>query len=114
MGWFKSVCLGFDQFINAVAGGNPDTSISARIGYHNYHLPSSYWTTLGKIVDVTFYPLDGKNHCAVAYLTDSTESYKESVDTFEKVVLASITTVSCVLLIIPIYLLALCNRIFSR
>ncbi len=114
MNWFSAVCLGTDQLVNAITGGNPDISISARIGYHVRQSRSTYWKTLSKIVDVTFYPLDGAGHCDLSYMGDMFEDYAEELDELEKGVLALTVTVSCILLIIPIYLLALCNKLFSQ
>ncbi len=70
--WLKNIFISIDQLGNAIAGGNPDVTISSRVGYfsnckeasHNFYY---YWNTLEIIIDTAFYPLEGKHHCRNAY-----------------------------------------------
>lgn len=64
------------QLGNAVCGGANDISISARIGYNELHTDSLFYKVCSKIVDFTFYPLDGWNHCRDAYANDKHEDFK--------------------------------------
>ena len=64
------------QWFNAVfVNGNPDVSISARIGYENYFYNNKIYKAFKWVVDTTFYPIDGKDHCKNAYLRDRKEDY---------------------------------------
>lgn len=70
--WLKNIAISIDQLGNAIAGGNPDVTISSRVGYFsNCEEANSdfyyYWKILEKIIDTTFYPLEGRNHCLNAY-----------------------------------------------
>lgn len=70
MTYAKSVLIAIDQLGNAIAGGNPDCTISGRIGYYNERSVEPYlwyWQILRFIVDLTFYPFDGKEHCKQAF-----------------------------------------------
>ncbi len=62
MSWIKAVLVGLDQLGNALAGGHPDATISARIGRF-YIMGGRYWRAMRWIVDTTFAPIDGPNHC---------------------------------------------------
>jgi hypothetical protein len=68
------VANGLSQLGNAIAGGNPDISISARIGSMNDQ--NWFWHICRVIVDFTFYPIDGYGHCLGAYEADKNEDYK--------------------------------------
>jgi hypothetical protein len=108
MNWFNKILLSVDQLINVLFGGNPDSSISARIGYHVSHsMYSRYWRIMMKIVDTTFYPLDGKYHCFKAYSQDMEDYSEDSLHWFVLGLLGLVTTLACCLLIIPIFILAL-------
>ncbi len=68
------VANGISQLGNALSGGNPDVSVSARIGSMNDK--NLFWKMCRGIVDFTFYPIDGYGHCAGAYSADKDEDYK--------------------------------------
>ena len=75
--WFN-VLLAIDQLGNAITDGNPDDSISARVGYfasdkHPSRL-KTYWKTLERIIDFTFEPVEGPGHCYNAWLGEMDES----------------------------------------
>ena len=74
--WYD-LLVAFDQLGNALAGGNPDVTISARIGY-NANIGNTnlwLWKVLEAIVNFTFYLVDGKGHCLQAYNFDTVEDY---------------------------------------
>ena len=78
MSYLKNILVSIDQLGNAIAGGNPDCTISGRIGYysnHASHLTRWYWLILQFIVNFTFYPLDGVEHCHYAYHNEENEKY---------------------------------------
>ena len=70
MTYAKSVLIAIDQLGNALAGGNPDCTISGRIGYYQQSAVEPYlwyWELLAWVVNLTFYPFDGPDHCKQAY-----------------------------------------------
>ena len=78
MGYIFNILVSIDQLGNAIAGGNPDNTISGRTGYfarHSLKCTRWYWKTLEFIIDFTFYPLDGFNHCLQAYQKEPFEKY---------------------------------------
>jgi len=101
---FKSI----DQTGNALAWGNRDNTISGRIGYYSNHAITTtkwYWKSMEFIVDTTFYPFDGTGHCHEAYHKDSEEEYYPNKYAFLLFVLSLITLCSCLILVIPFYVL---------
>ena len=95
--WFFNVLIAFDQLGNALAKGNPDNTISARIGFFMHHEegnPSNFWKLLENVVNFTFAPIDGIEHCFVAYCHDKNEVYQK-VDWVSKIVLFIFVVVFC-------------------
>jgi len=73
--WGHNILLSIDQFGNAVANGNPDSTISARAGYYaNYGISETkhprYWKFIEKMIDFAWWPIERKNHCKEAYDAD--------------------------------------------
>lgn len=86
--YFINLGYYIDLLGNALTGGNPEVTVSARVGYYSkyykiryenytgkdkYQLKRNklyvlYWKTCESIIDKTFEPVDGKNHCYNAYL----------------------------------------------
>lgn len=78
MGYFRPLFIGIDQLINAIAGGNPDNTISARIGYYATHGSENqkkFWKAMEWMTDKTFLPLEGPGHCHIAYHADAGEDF---------------------------------------
>jgi hypothetical protein len=72
--WLSNVLVAIDQLGNTLAGGKPDITISARVGYFANKaitIKLWYWKFLEYIIDVTFYPIDGKKHCLGAFYNDN-------------------------------------------
>lgn len=107
MTFLNNLCIGVDQLANVLSGGNPDSTISARVGYHLVQEPSKYWEFLANVIDSTFKPIDGVNHCITAYATDNEDYSQDSPTTSSKVLLAVIVVISCGVLAIPIKLFSL-------
>ena len=107
--WFMNILIAFDQLGNTFAKGNPDNTISARIGYFMHDKngkPTKYWKLLENVVNFTFKPLDGIEHCFVAYCYDKDETFEEG-DLFAKIVLFIFVVVfSIPFLIIIVYVIA--------
>lgn len=83
MTWILAVLVAIDQLGNAIAGGNPDATVSARVGYWAQFAGAMhkwYWLMLEKIIDFTFYPLDGPKHCYQNYLLEKDEVFQHGND----------------------------------
>ena len=75
--------IAIDQLGNAIAGGNPDATISARTGYFARVEDTPfrpYWEVMERIIDFAFLPIDGPDHCYKAYLSDKDEENEEGSD----------------------------------
>jgi len=77
--WGYNILLSIDQFGNAVANGNPDSTISARVGYFaNDGLSNSkypgYWKFMENMINIAWWPFE-RNHCKNAYDADPEYSY---------------------------------------
>jgi len=74
--WPHAVFIAVDQLGNALAGGHPEATISARVGYFSTKARSwcNYWKFLERVIDFTYEPIDGKTHC---YDTWEMEAGKE-------------------------------------
>jgi len=104
--------VSIDQLGNALAGGNADNTISARVGYYNYHYPYKdnkipwYWELLRKIIDITFYPVDGDSHCHEAYHNDAGEVFDNRITNFLVAIAATLVIIpSCLVIASVLYLL---------
>jgi hypothetical protein len=103
------VLIAIDQLGNALAGGNPDATISARLGWL-YMNRTTWWTTLlMRIVDITFYSLDGKNHCLQAYDKTMDEPMRRGSD-IALAVLGLLIIPSCAILFLPILVYAVMTK----
>lgn len=104
--WLWNVLIAIDQLGNAIAGGNPDITISARVGYFANKSQQRrfrfYWKFLETIIDFTFYPIDGPNHCLKALEKDE-EGHVHGSD-FMRATLGVIAVVSCLFISIATWL----------
>jgi len=108
MSYIKNILIAIDQVGNAIAGGNPDATISGRIGYfanHSVTVIRWYWIILQCIVDATFWPLDGPNHCHNSYHKDENENYVAVHSTLIAFILSFIIISTCIPLMPVLYLL---------
>ena len=64
MGYIQRNVIALDQAVNALLGGFPDETLSARCGRKIEHQP---YKAFAKVIDVIFYPFQGPNHCVNAY-----------------------------------------------
>ncbi len=80
--WPHAVLIAIDQLGNALAGGHPVTTISARVGYfsENSRRGKLYWQCLESLIDFAFYPIDGPNHCRKAWKSDTHKLYRIGSD----------------------------------
>lgn len=106
----SNIFVSVDQLGNAIAGGNPDNTISARVGYYNhYYYPEGevpwYWRWFQNIIDGTFYPVDGWNHCHEAYHNDAGEVFDNKATNIMIALAAIIIIISCIFIATVLYLL---------
>jgi hypothetical protein len=101
--WIWNILIAIDQLGNTIAGGNPDITISARVGYFA-NLSSNrtfyyYWSFLEFVIDLTFYPLDGPKHCLKSLEDDNEECHVHGSDLM-RALLGLIAVTACVLICI--------------
>lgn len=70
-----NILLSLDQFGNAVFGGNPDSTISARTGYFAAKKQERFWIIQERVINYAFKPIDGPNHCRQAWQADANETF---------------------------------------
>jgi len=107
MTYLGRILVAIDQLGNAIAGGNPDCTISGRTGYYANHasyVTRWYWMFMQFVINTTFYPLDGPDHCHYAYHNDESEEYIAPKG-FLMFILSFITIGSCIILAPIHYLL---------
>jgi hypothetical protein len=83
MSWLGGVLVAIDQLGNAIAGGDPDVTISARTGYYARVADTKfrfYWKLMERVIDFTFLPIDGPEHSYNSYLADREEKNIEGSD----------------------------------
>ena len=71
------IAVGFDQWACAIADGNIDSTISATAG--RYMNEDAFWFTMSKVIDWTFEPVDGPDHCDDAYIKDRNEEFEQGL-----------------------------------
>lgn len=106
-GYFKNVLISIDQLGNTLCGGDPDSTISARVGYFALmsKTPQKYfWLGLQKIINFTFWPIDGPNHCLDAFESDPEEAFYDNNGDVFRVLLSIIIVASCLLISVLLYI----------
>lgn len=110
--YISHLFIAVDQFGNALAGGNSDNTISARVGYYNHHYYGKnkvpwYWSLFERIIDTAFYPVDGPGHCHEAYHNDPAEVFDHRLTNVMIAIAATIVIIpSCVFIAFFLYLLS--------
>jgi len=74
---FFNILHAGDNFVNAIFGGDPDASISARTGHYISWHESVFWNTLARIIDWAFDPIEDR-HCMNAWNNDPNENYQNA------------------------------------
>lgn len=114
-GYVKRILISVDQLGNAIAGGNPDCTISGRIGYFQYNAKKPYiwyWHLLAFVVDSTFYPWDGHGHCKQTYHKEKDEQFLNPNSVFLYFILSLITLVSCAIMAPAFWIIWIIKCIF--
>lgn len=108
MSYIYDIFVSIDQFGNTLAGGNPDNSISARVGYFSKHAHSNfskgYWRNLARLIDFTFWPVDGKDHCHRAYHSNAGHEFPKKWKRWVLFILSILVGASCFVLFVPFWL----------
>ena len=107
--WLYAILIAIDQLGNALAGGYPDTTISARVGYNALHsgpLTRRCWCLLQVLIDYTFLPLDGPRHCYQAYQADKNHHYRDGSDLM-RLILSVLVVANAPLIIVATRLIVL-------
>lgn len=73
--YVHNVMVSVDQLGNAVFGGNPDSTISARTGYFAARGSDRFWILQERLINYAFKPIDGPNHCRQAWQADANETF---------------------------------------
>lgn len=108
MSYIKNILISVDQLGNTIAAGNPDATISGRVGYYSNHAIDAvrwYWIMLQFIIDFTFYPVDGPNHCHDSYHREECEDYQPAKGIVIMFLLSLITIASCIPIASLLYLI---------
>lgn len=72
-GYAWAVLISLDQLGNALTGGHPDVTVSARLGMAQYSGEGWLMKSLSRLVDFCFAPVESK-HCLNAYVGQLEES----------------------------------------
>ena len=112
MNFITNFLISIDQLGNVIAGGNPDNTISSRVGYYTEkYYPEERipfrWRLFRDIINFTFYPIDGKNHCKEAYFNDAGEEFDSGTSDVAVAILAVLIIISCFFIATLLYLLYL-------
>jgi hypothetical protein len=116
MGYIHNVLLSLDQLANTLCGGNPDNTISARVGYFaqvNRNATKWYWRTAQSIINFTFWPVDGPSHCQQAFEADPEEIFNDNNGDFFKFIMSLIIIAVCIPLIVILYFGWFIGKIFG-
>ena len=95
----SNIIASLDQTMNAVGGGNRDTTISGRIYYNCNKSKDKYWEIMKVMVNFCFFGIDGKGHCRQAWENDMGEDYTDA--TFlDRIILFIPSFIICLIVLI--------------
>lgn len=106
-----NVLIAVDKLGNTLSGGNHNSTISARVGYFSENPKNSivgrlYWKGLEKIIDFSFKPMDGDNHCHQAYVKEGGNLFIDTGNDWMRFGLSFIIVGSCLGCVIPLVYLS--------
>ncbi len=110
MKFISNFLVSIDQLGNVLAGGNPDNTISARVGYYteeyykNTATPAQ-WTKFKELINFAFYPIDGEEHCKEAYFNDAGEEFDKGTSDIAIAMLAILIVPVCLVVAVLLHLL---------
>ena len=109
------VLLGFDKLFNAIAGGNEEIAISARVGYYSMN-EGRYWRFLRSLINFSFYPVDGQYHCekaAAKEINNDCDIFRNA-GVIDFIALTLIIFITCPLIAGLLYLINVPNFILGK
>ncbi|TFH90300.1 GNAT family N-acetyltransferase [Vibrio ouci] len=99
--WLHNILVGLDQLGNSLAGGEPSTTISARVGYfanvRREGRSRPYWKVVEGVIDWAFYPLEGAKHCVRVYQNDTCNGHINGNDVI-KAMMGGVIVPVCVVI----------------
>ena len=104
----------FSQLGHSISGGTSDVSISGKIGYMTEIKGSKYWELLKWVVNNTFEPIDGKNHCQNAYTSDKFERYEIGTGVRQAIICTVLVSIFCPIIAIFTWSIKLFKNGFSK
>ena len=112
MSYIVNFFVSIDQLGNVIAGGNPDNTISSRVGFYNNHNTASgekvpwQWRLFQEIINFSFWPIDGKGHCHEAFHNEAGKDFDKNTKNILVAILAAVIIIpSCVFISILLYTL---------
>lgn len=106
MRYLYNLLVAIDQLGNAICAGNPDCTISARVGYSSIHVTGYkriFWKRLEQVIDFTFWPLQGKGHCQDAYSIDAEDTRNNYNHDWARWLMSIIIVITCIPISIGLY-----------
>lgn len=76
-GSFFELIENIDRFGNALCAGDYRLTVSGRVGYFAMTKANRYWKILEKIINNTFYPYHGRNHCLQVYKWENSKEKRK-------------------------------------
>jgi len=106
-----AVMVAIDQLGNAITGGNPDSTVSARVGYFSVNATKrqALWKSLEAIIDYAFEPVDGPRHCYQAWQADKDEQFYRG-SKFLRALLIILVVVACLVIAVVLRILVIFIR----
>lgn len=115
--YFKNVLVAIDQLGNSICGGNPDNTISARVGYFSQVSRTAgryFWMALEKVINFTFWPVDGPDHCRQAFEVDPEETFNDNNGDIFRILMSLVIVTTCIPISVILYFVWLIKKIFLR
>ena len=107
MSYIRNLLVAGDQFINTLCGGDPDATISGRVGHFAIRAEGSqavFWRCLAFCIDWALLPVDGPRHCWRVSLVEGGR-YRPGSD-LARAVLALLSLPACALIGLALRLVA--------
>ena len=98
LSYLRNLFIAVDQLVNAICGGNPGVTISARTGYLANESPTRFkywWIFFESVIDYAFKPFDGPGHCLKAYQEEDDVIHEIGSDFF-RAIFGLVIVFSCV------------------
>lgn len=104
--YFKNLLVSIDQLGNTICGGNPDCTISARVGLHaqtKRTYSKWFWKLEEKLINFTFWPVDGAGHCKAAFEADPEDAFYDNTGDWARALLFVVILACCIPITLVLY-----------